>query len=230
MKNKTLQISLAALSLFSMLLMTTTSASAAPIRFSQVTQVVNVKPGKANTGNFAQLRLADDKLVSAAPASSTGDDKADPKVTPTPPPTTDRVIVETRSDIVEDEACDCEQPPAVGGGFPKYALLGLAGIPLLFLLFDDDDDSSTRTPTPTPTTTITPTITPTITLTPTPPMTPTTTPTPESPTPTPPITPTPEPIPEPVTILLFGTGLAGIGIAARKRFRRRDEEESEEQD
>ena len=124
MQNKKLKNSLAALSLFSMLLATTYSASAAPIRFSQVTQVVNVKPGKANTGSFAQLRLvSDDNLITAGKS----DDGAKPAATP---PQDGRVIVETRSDIIEDEACDCNQPESPGGGFPKYALLGLAAIPI----------------------------------------------------------------------------------------------------
>lgn len=41
----------------------TNSATAAPVQFNQVVQVVNAKPGKAGAGSFAQLRLADDDLV-----------------------------------------------------------------------------------------------------------------------------------------------------------------------
>lgn len=169
--------------------------------------MVNAKPGKASTGGFAQLRLAGDD-----PVIVTGDDTK----TNTPPVAQDdRVITETRSEIIEEEVCDCDQPK--GGAFP-YWTLGFAGLPLIFLIPPGGTD---RNSTPTPTTTPT-------TETPTP--TPTTTPT-TTPTPTPPITPTPtppEPVPEPMTILLFGTGLASVGLAARRKFGKKDEEENEE--
>lgn len=179
------------------------SVNAAPVQFDQVVQVLNAKPGKANTGSFSKLRLADDPIV------ANGDDDDD-----TPKQQDDRVITETKVEIVEDEVCDCVEETVVerGGGFPKWSLLGLAAVPLVFLVKKGDDD-----PTPTPTLPTTPTPT---------------TPTPQTPTPTPPITPTPtppEPVPEPVTILLFGTGLAGIGIAARKKFGKKGKQEHEEQ-
>lgn len=182
------------------------SVSAAPVQFNQVVQVVNVKPGKANTGSFSQLRLANDGVVIF---SGDGDDDKKPAA-----PQDDRVITETRIEIVEDDVCDCVEEQVVRRGFPKWALLGLGAIPLLFLFNDDDTPTTrTRTPTPTPTTPTTETPTP---MTPTPtPMTPT--PTPMTPTPTP-----PEPVPEPMTILLFGTGLAGIGVAARKKFGKKE--------
>ncbi len=188
-------------------IMTATIANAAPVRFKQVTQIVNVKPGKANNGNFSRLRLVgDDGIIND---SDDGDD--DKKKTATQPQD-DRVITETTSEIVEDEVCDCVDDVVAKKGFPKWALLGLGAIPLLFLI---PRDKKTPTPTMTPPTTQTPTMTPT-------PMTPT--PTPITPTPTP-----EEPVPEPMTLLLFGTGLAGIGMAARRRFGKKDgEEESEE--
>ena len=214
-----------------------TAVNAAPVQFNQVVQIVNVKPGKANTGGFSQLRLANDGV---ATVDGDGDDDKKPAA-----PQDDRVITETRVEIVEDDVCDCVEEQVVRRGFPKWALLGLGAIPLLFL-FNDNDTPRTRTPTPTPTngtetptpTTPTPTTptptTPTPT-TPTPttptPTTPTpTTPTPTTPTPTTPtpMTPTPtppEPVPEPMTILLFGTGLAGIGIAARKKFGKKEKTE-----
>ena len=176
------------------------SVSAAPVRYNQVVQIVNAKPGKSNTGGFSQLRLSNDGIVAVD-----GDDDKKPVTNQD-----DRVITETRVEIVEDDVCDCVEEQVVRRGFPKWALLGLAAVPLLFL-FRDTGTPRTRTPTPT-TTTTTETPTPT---TPTP-----TTPTPMTPTPTP-----PEPVPEPMTILLFGTGLAGIGIAARKRFGKKDKNE-----
>ena len=106
------------------------------------------------------------------------------------------MITESRTEIVEDDVCDCVAPAIVGGGFP-YGWLALGAAPLLFLIPPGDDPPNNNPPTdPTPTPTTTP----------------------------PPTTPTPTPTPEPMTILLFGTGLAGIGFAARRRFGKKEEE------
>ena len=209
MKNYNLRFFLSAICLYSILMALSISVSAAPVQFNQVVQVVNVKPGKARTGGFSQLRLANDGDIVF---EVDGDDDKKPAA-----PQDDRVITETRVEIVEDDVCDCIDEQVVKRGFPKWALLGLGAIPLLFL-FKSNDPPRTRTPptTQTPPTTETPTP-----MTPTPtPMTPT--PTPMTPTPTP-----PEPVPEPMTILLFGTGLAGIGVAARKKFGKKKEQEIE---
>lgn len=205
MKNTKFKITLS----FVCLLAFSWSVMAAPVRINQIIQEVNAKPGKAKTGGFSQLHLASDDTVK--------DDDTD-----TPQQDDKRVIVTKTTEITEAEECNCIiTDPKTPGKFPKWALLGLAAIPVAIILLNRDDDP---TPTPTPTTTPTGSPTPTPTNTPTP--TPTPTPT-ATPTPTPSITPTPEPVPEPMTVLLFGTGLAGIGVAARRRLRKKANKENE---
>lgn len=206
MIKQNLKLFLSAVSLFSIVFLTTSSIIAAPVRFNQVTQVVNAKPGKANNGNYTNLQIANDPVNDPVNDPKKDGDKSETKA-----PSQDRVITETSFEIITEEDCNCTQPK-VGGGFPYWALLGLGAIPFLFLIPNNPDPIPTRTPNNSPTPT------------PTGSMTPTPTPTPDdSPTPTP--TPPTEPVPEPMTILLFGTGLAGIGVAARKRFGKKEEEE-----
>jgi hypothetical protein len=188
MKNFNFRFVLSAIALYS-IMMAATTAKAAPVQFNQVVQVVNAKPGKANNGAFTQLHLVGDEPILKA------DDT--PKTETPQTPQDNRVITEIKTEIVEDDVCDCIVIPPVVKGFP-YGWLALGGVPLLFLIPNGDD----KTPTPTP---------------------PVTT---ETPTPTT-MTPTPTPTPEPVTILLFGTGLASIGFAARRRFGKKDESEDE---
>ncbi len=179
MRKQELKFILSIIALYSMTAAATVKA--APVQFNEVVQIVNAKPGKANTGGFAQLRLNGDDVILS------GDDDETKKAAPKPQD--DRVITETRSEIVEDEVCDCVAPAVVGGGFP-YGWLALGAVPLVFLIPNDPDDPDTiETPTvtPTPPTTTTPTM-------------------------------TPAPVPEPMTMFLFGSGLAGIGLAARRRL------------
>lgn len=219
MNNIRFRLILSAVCLVS-IMMSAIKSNAAPVQFNQVFQVINASPGKAATGGFAQLRLADENSV----VIKDGDDKKT-----APPQQDERVITETRAEIMENDVCDCESPYIATRRFP-YALLGLGAIPFLFLI---PRKKRTPTPTPTPPTTETPTpeTTPTPGTTPTPVTTPTpgTTPTPDT-TPTPPMTtPTPpEPVPEPMTILLFGSGLASIGLAARRKLGKKDADDASE--
>jgi hypothetical protein len=208
MKNINLRLVLSALCIASVLAGGFSRAEAGPVRFDQVIQILNARPGKAETIAFSRIAVAGSQPAAAA----TDDDEKDPaKKKSEPVQQDDRVITETRTEIVEEGPCYCEEDEK-RRGFPKWALLGLAAIPIAFILIKRRKD----TPTPTIPTTQTPT--PTTTITPTPTKTPPTT-----------VTPTPpEPVPEPMTILLFGTGLASIGMAARRRFGKKREDEKEE--
>jgi hypothetical protein len=92
---------------------------------------------------------------------------------------------------VEGTICDCGEIFVAAGGFPKWPLLFLAAVPLVFINDCDDCDTPPQSePTPTPT-----------------------------PTPPPPPGPTPTPTPEPASLLLFGTGLVAVGAGLRRRRR-----------
>jgi hypothetical protein len=198
MKNTQFKIIFSTIVLVSMLAIVG-SVNAAPVKFKQVVQVVNAKPGKANTGTFSKLQLVNNPVI-LTDGDGDGDDdknKNKEKKNPGTPQQDGRVITITTSEIAENEVCDCTEVTEIAkGGFPKWTLFGLGAVPLAFIKTGDDP-----TPTPTPTTA---------------------TPTPT----TPPIT--PEPTPEPMTLLLFGTGLAGVGFAARKKFGKKEEEKTEE--
>lgn len=210
MRNLQFRLILSAAALFSILTISL-PAVAAPVKLEQIRQIINAKPGKASTAAFSQLRLASDDIDTD---DTDGDGKDDKNKVGAPEPRQDddRVITTTTTEIVQDEVCDCANPVVeTRGGFPKFALLGLGAIPLLFLI-----PRGNKTPTPTPTIptneTPSPTVTPSV-----------------SPTITPIVTPTPpEPVPEPMTILLFGTGLASIGMAARKKLGKKDKEKNQE--
>jgi hypothetical protein len=120
------------------------NSSAAPVQFNQVLQIINAKPGRANTSSFVGLRLADDNLI-----VSSDDDDGKKKAAPLPQD--GRVITETRAEIVENDVCDCDVPFVAKNRFP-YAWLALGAVPFLFLIPRGKDK-----PTSTPTLPVTPT-------------------------------------------------------------------------
>ncbi|MFZ1699302.1 MAG: PEP-CTERM sorting domain-containing protein [Pyrinomonadaceae bacterium] len=222
MRNLNFRVLLSALCVASVLA-SFAKVNAAPIRFDQVVQVVNARPDRADSGMFARLTVAGNYSF----LISDGDDDEDKKKPAKPQD--GRVITETKTDIVTDDVCDCEEEIVTKRGFPKWALLGLAAIPIAFILIKRKKDTPTPTPPPPPPTG---SPTPSPTTTPSPSTTPTPSPS-KTPTPTPSVTPTPtppEPVPEPMTILLFGTGLASIGLAARRKFGKKGDKSEESGD
>ena len=157
MKMRKLKLTISVIALYSITL--AAPLKAAPLQFKQVVQIVNAKPGSADTGNFAALRLNE------ATTTSNGDEGGDDdkkKAAPAPQQDT-RVISETRTEIVEDDVCDCVSPQIVTAGFP-YGWLALGAAPLAFLIPRGDDNPPDSVvvvpPTSTPTPVVTPTPTP----------------------------------------------------------------------
>lgn len=149
MKNTKIKIVFAAFALFSVF-GTAISANAAPIIFFQLAQTGSVKADKGSSGCYEKclvnndLPLADGVVNNDLPAVTDilsddlpvapGDDKK-----ATAPPQDERVITETKIEIVEDDACECADIVVAGGGFP-FAYLALPLPAVLFAGVGDSDD------------------------------------------------------------------------------------------
>lgn len=179
---------------FLLILFTTGSVLAGPVRFNQVAQTVSTLQG---TTDF-QLTLISQDPVNNGPVATNGprNDRAsvssDPKLDvllgfPLVVDNKIGVDVEVSEEgEVEGSICDCGEILIAGGGFPKWPLLFLTAVPLVFIDTDEDCtscDQSTPTPTLSPTTFSTPT-----------------------------------PTPEPASLLIFGTGLVAFGAGLRRRY------------
>lgn len=177
---------------FLVVLSTSGSVLAGPVRINQVAQTVSTLQG---TTDF-QLTLISQDPVSNGPVATNGprSDRAsvssDPKLDVLlgfPLVVDNKIGVDvevTEEGEVEGSICDCGEILIAGGGFPKWPLLFLTAVPLVFIDTDEDCtscDQSTSTPTPTPTN-------------------------------------TPTPTPEPASLLIFGTGLVAFGAGLRRRY------------
>lgn len=176
-----------------MLLLTAVPALAEPVKINQVVQTLTSSQGALD------LRL---NTLAQDPAKGT--QQQGESVAKAPPQTgkTESIIssvivtAEGKSigveDIEEGEVegtiCDCGEILIAGGAFPKWPLLFLAAVPVVFINdCDDCDENSDSSPTPTP-------------------------------TPPSKLTPTPTPTPEPASLLLFGSGLLAAGAGMRRRY------------
>ena len=186
-----------------MFVFTAANVQAGPVRINQVIQTISTYQGPAG------LRVGTvQDPVSGSTKTSTPTDgpRSDGQVVAVQPMTADELLagfslvqdpqkigVEVIEEAeVEGTICDCGEIFVPGGAFPKWPLLFLAAVPLVFINDCDDCDTPPQTePTPTPT-----------------------------PTPPPP-GPTPTPTPEPASLLLFGSGLVAVGAGLRRRRRNR---------
>jgi hypothetical protein len=184
--------------LLSILLLAGAPVHAGPVSLSEVIQVVG------RYQNPLELRLsAVSQTVGTPVAGSNGATRVNSQSATSQSNSADSLLSgvamsadEPRAGIevveeadLEGTICDCGEILLPGGGLPKWPLLFLAGIPLIFIHSCDTCETSTPTPTP-----------------------PGPTPTPPAPTPTP-----PPQVPEPASLLLFGSGLVAFAGSLRRR-------------
>jgi hypothetical protein len=151
-------------------LLTAVPALAEPVRINQVVQTLTSSQGAPD------LKL--NTLVSQDPATKGSTPQSGPRNETAPPtqgpgePKTDSLlsgvtvtsegqplgVEDIEEGEVEGTICDCGELLIAGGGFPKWPLLFLAAVPLVFINeCETCDENPNSTPTPTPPSNITPT-------------------------------------------------------------------------
>ena len=157
--------------MISLLLLVAVPTQASPIKFADVVNVMGdwqkssqveklrlravAQDPNQQTPSSASRALADQttpaidtEVQTAAPSLVAGTEVAPQQ------PQGDVQVFE--QDNVDGTICDCGEIPAVGGGFPKWPLLFLAAIPLLFIHHHNNECTTCTNvcptcPTPTPT-------------------------------------------------------------------------------
>lgn len=108
--------------LLAICLVATLTVHAGPVTMSSVKHTVGSHKASGSTSSLRLSNAYEDHTSTSTDPGATED------------PQQEGPTVQTGEDIVvTQEDCDCEQPPAVGGGFPKWPFLGLIAIPFLFI-------------------------------------------------------------------------------------------------
>lgn len=151
-------------------LVTAPAVQAEPVRISQVVQTLSSYQGptELKLGTVTQDPQGTTKTNSAGGPSNNGPVTGDAASGTAPGLPTlqdpEKLGVEVIEEAeVEGTICDCGEILIPGGGFPKWPLLFLTAVPLIFINdceTCDDTPSSTPTPTPPPPPVPTPTPTP----------------------------------------------------------------------
>ena len=159
--------------IFFLVLLSSGSALAGPVRINQVAQSLSTFQGTTDI----QLSLVSQDPATKVSTATVGPRNDGPGIG-TSDPKLDAllgfpILVDNRIGVdvdvteegeVEGTICDCGEILIAGAGFPKWPLAFLAAVPVVFIDFESDCDDcsqSTPTPTPTPTPGNTPTPTPT---------------------------------------------------------------------